>query len=181
MNDNANLEKKDVLLESEPVFLIKTVEILSFNQTFELKINNHDGSIDYKTTTNKVEDDDDKTKPARTNDVSMETELHPVESYIDPKYQWNEWTARQEILKYAKLMNCKTKGSQTKTTYFRRDNSSQVYLPKENHSQTKRDTATNPKLTTSYLTGLSSSSNISCSNEKKDKNGVTKVTLSFDV
>lgn len=113
-----------------------------------------------------------------THDICVETDLHAVDSYIDPNYHWNEWTARRDILKYAKLMSCKTKGSQTTGTYFRRDNTSQVYLPKDNASQTKRVKGTNPKLRTSHITGLAATSKISGS---KDEKGVTKVTLTFDL
>ena len=171
MNELYNLELKNAHLERELCDIVS-----SENPSNK---SNHDHTYLSK------EDDEVQTQsePLKTMDASIETELHAVESYIDPHYYWNEWTARKDILKYAKLMNCKTKGSQTKTTYFRRDNSTQVYLPKENHSQTKRDNATNPKLTTTYLTGLSSccASSSNSNYDKKDKNGVTKVTLSFDL
>lgn len=32
-------------------------------------------------------------------DASMQTEVHPVESYIDNNYEWNEWELRKKALK----------------------------------------------------------------------------------
>lgn len=131
---------------------------------------------------NKMNSNSEKVKDSKplTCDMNIATELHVVDNFIDPNYHWNEWTARREILKHAKLIaNCKTKGSQTNSTYFHRDNTSQVYLPKDNESQTKHGMGTNPKIATTYLTGLTASS--SNNYEKKDKNGGTRVTLTFDL
>lgn len=32
-------------------------------------------------------------------DQGMQTEIHPVESHIDKKYEWNEWELRRKALK----------------------------------------------------------------------------------
>ena len=50
---------------------------------------------------------------------------------------------RRKALKLANLRKCVTNSSQTKLSHFRRENETQVYLPKENVAQTKRDGETN--------------------------------------
>ena len=88
-------------------------------------------------------------------DASTETPTHFIEHNIDPNYHWNEWDTRRQIIKIVNLTNCKTSSSQTTNTHFRRDNQTQVYLPKDNFSQTKRDKGTNPPIVTTYIAGLS--------------------------
>ena len=86
-------------------------------------------------------------------DASAETPIHFTERNIDTSYYWNEWDMRRQVLKLVNLQNCKTHSTQTINSHYRRENHSQVYLPKNNETQTKRDTGTNPKLVTTYLAG----------------------------
>ena len=86
-------------------------------------------------------------------DASTETPIHFIERNIDTSHYWNEWDMRRQVLKLVNLQNCKTHSTQTINSHYRRENHSQVYLPKNNETQTKRDTGTNPKLVTAYLAG----------------------------
>lgn len=90
-----------------------------------------------------------------TKDVGVGTPVHFTETHIvDLNYHWNEWELRRRALKIVNLKHCATHGSQTDASHFRRENDSQVYLPRENETQTKRDKGTNPPIVTTYVTGL---------------------------
>ena len=58
---------------------------------------------------------------------------------------------RRKAIKLANLRKCVTHSTQTVFSNFKRENESQVYLPKDNWGQTKRDGDTSvPKLKTYY-------------------------------
>ena len=40
-----------------------------------------------------------KPEPIIKRDVEIQTELHPVPSYIDPTYKWNEWDLKRDAIK----------------------------------------------------------------------------------
>ena len=58
---------------------------------------------------------------------------------------------RRKAIKLANLRKCVTHSTQTVFSNFKRENETQVYLPKDNWGQTKRDGDTSvPKLKTYY-------------------------------
>ncbi|CAH8633134.1 unnamed protein product [Dicrocoelium dendriticum] len=69
-------------------------------------------------------------KPYGQVDAEMQTEVHPIESYIDTNYEWNEWELRKKALKLANLRRKATRSVQTILSNWRRDNATQVYLLK---------------------------------------------------
>lgn len=87
-------------------------------------------------------------------DASTETPVHFVKRHIDNNYHWNEWELRRRALKVANLQKCATSETQTDQSHFRRDNDSQVYLPKNNETQTMREKGTNPPQTVTFVAGL---------------------------
>mmetsp|Transcript_27065 Transcript_27065/g.85066 ORF Transcript_27065/g.85066 Transcript_27065/m.85066 type:complete len:224 (+) Transcript_27065:1051-1722(+) len=91
--------------------------------------------------------------PAVSN-AGTQTPTHFQERHVDPSYSWNEWELRRRALKVANLRKCKTSSQQTETSTFLRENSSQVYLARENETQTRRDAGTNPVRTVTYVQGL---------------------------
>lgn len=91
---------------------------------------------------------------AQKRDASTSTPTHFIENYIDINYHWNEWELRRRALKVVNLMNCKTTGQQTDKSHFKRDSESQVYTPKDNGTQTRRDKGVNPPITNTYIAGL---------------------------
>jgi hypothetical protein len=60
---------------------------------------------------------------------------------------------------------------QTEASHFRRDNETQVYLPKEKNSQTKRDRGTNPPIVTTYIAGFRGKKMLT-NNDDDSKNSV---------
>lgn len=89
-----------------------------------------------------------------TKDAATETPLHFQDSYIDLNYHWNEWELRRRALKIVNLKHCKTTSQQTDQSHYRRDNDTQVYLPRTNETQTTRDKGTNPPIVTTYVEGF---------------------------
>eukprot|EP00899_Mesostigma_viride_P011662 jgi/Mesvir1/20497/Mv12383-RA.1 len=68
-------------------------------------------------------------------DFGAQTPTHFVEKHIDYNYEWNEWALRRRALQLADLRNKRTHSMQTNLSHFRRDNESQVWLPKESATQ----------------------------------------------
>mmetsp|Transcript_9817 Transcript_9817/g.19340 ORF Transcript_9817/g.19340 Transcript_9817/m.19340 type:complete len:631 (+) Transcript_9817:1239-3131(+) len=69
-------------------------------------------------------------------DEGINTPVHFVESYIDRKYHWNEWELRRRALQMADIRKRQTTSVQTNLSHYRRDNETQVYLPKAEETQT---------------------------------------------
>jgi hypothetical protein len=40
-----------------------------------------------------------KPQPVIKRDSEAQTELHPLPSYIDPTYHWNEWDLKRDAIK----------------------------------------------------------------------------------
>lgn len=93
----------------------------------------------------------------KTRDASTETPTHFVERHIDPRYHWNEWDMRRKMLRYADIKNSRTVSVQSHISFFRRENDTQVYLPKESGTQTGISTGTNPIRVVRYIEGSQSS------------------------
>ncbi|KAK4475302.1 hypothetical protein MN116_002370 [Schistosoma mekongi] len=87
-------------------------------------------------------------------DCGMQTVLHPIESYIDKNYQWNEWELRKNALKLANLRKKATTSVQTILSNWRRDNATQVYLMKDSSSATKEDSYTQVPKPSVFIHGL---------------------------
>ena len=124
-------------------------------------------------------------KPA-TRDASTGTPTHFVESHFDINYHWNEWELRRRALKVVALKGCATSTTQTDASHFRRDNETQVYLPREKASQTKRDAGSNPPVVTTYVAGLrgkAEGKGVSkfVREDEGDKEGARVVTLTLDL
>ncbi|KAJ8026094.1 hypothetical protein HOLleu_33834 [Holothuria leucospilota] len=93
-------------------------------------------------------------KPVTKCDMGIQTEVHPIESNIVKSYEWNEWELRRQAIKLANLRTKVTHSMQTNLSNLRRDNITQVYLPKEVGSQTKQDGGSNVPKPQTFLAGL---------------------------
>lgn len=87
-------------------------------------------------------------------DAATETPTHFVEKFIDHSYSWNEWTLRKNAIKMTNLQNYATTSMQTDLSHFRRENTTQVYLQRDNAVQSSKESGTNPPITVTYLAGL---------------------------
>jgi len=87
-------------------------------------------------------------------DGGSQTETHPIESNIVPHYDHSEWELRRKALHLANLRQKKTHSVQTDRSNYKRDSSTQVYLPKNNNTQTRRSTGTNVPKPSTYMRGL---------------------------
>ncbi|CAK8690676.1 cilia- and flagella-associated protein 206-like [Clavelina lepadiformis] len=93
-------------------------------------------------------------KPVTKSDSGTQTDTHILEYNIVKDYEWNEWELRRKALKLANLRSKITKSSQTHLSNLRRENSTQVYLPKEMAVQTKRNGESNVPRPQIFLAGL---------------------------
>ena len=93
-------------------------------------------------------------KPQMKADFGTQTDTHFYENNIVKDYEWNEWELRRKALKLANLRRRLTKSVQTNTSNFRRENFTQVYLPKDQFIQTKRDNYSNVPQPKVYLSGI---------------------------
>ena len=86
--------------------------------------------------------------------VETETEVHPVESYIDRTYHWNQWELmkRKKILKG--LENKRTKGAQTDLSNYRRESYVQTVDKVDKSEQTMVDSGVSMPRTIRYIAGL---------------------------
>jgi hypothetical protein len=72
----------------------------------------------------------------QVSDVGTETPTHFIERHVDRNYEWNEWALRRKALQILRLREAATTSTQTDQSHFRRENDAQVYLPKDNGTQT---------------------------------------------
>lgn len=61
---------------------------------------------------------------------------HFVEKNIEPNYHWNEWDLRKKALQMANIRKKLTVTTQTELSNFRIDNETQVWLPKDQETNT---------------------------------------------
>lgn len=87
-------------------------------------------------------------------DKGTACDTHFVEKHIEPNYYWNEWDLRKKALQMANIRRKVTCSTQTELSNFRIDNETQVYLPKENATNTGINMSTNTELPKTYIVGL---------------------------
>ncbi|KFU98846.1 PREDICTED: UPF0704 protein C6orf165 homolog, partial [Pterocles gutturalis] len=87
-------------------------------------------------------------------DSGTQTDTHILPPTIVTSYEWNEWELRRKAIKLANLRRRLTHAMQTDLSHMRRDNSTQVYLPKDVSTQTKRDNSSNVPRPQIFLAGL---------------------------
>ncbi|CAH8873421.1 unnamed protein product [Trichobilharzia szidati] len=120
--------------------LPELIPILKLNYVFSKGISYTDGRL--------------PESPIAKVDSGMQTVLHPIESYIDTNYQWNEWELRKNALKLTNLRKKATTSVQTLLSNWRRDNATQVYLLKNTGTATKEDGYTQVPKPSIFIHGL---------------------------
>ncbi|NWS69385.1 CF206 protein, partial [Crotophaga sulcirostris] len=93
-------------------------------------------------------------KPTTGCDGATQTDTHILPPTIVKSYEWNEWTMRKRALELANLRRKSTHGIQTNLSHMRRESSTQIYLPKDVSTQTKRDNSSNVPRPQIFLKGL---------------------------
>lgn len=93
-------------------------------------------------------------KPVTKSDIGCQTDTHILEYNIVKDYEWNEWELRRKAIKLSNLRSKITHSMQTDLSNLRRDNISQVYLPKDQHSQTKTDGSSSVPKPRTFIAGL---------------------------
>ncbi|XP_040524982.1 cilia- and flagella-associated protein 206 isoform X1 [Gallus gallus] len=93
-------------------------------------------------------------KPTTKCDSGSQTDTHILPPTIVKSYEWNEWELRRKAIKLANLRRKLTHAMQTDLSHLRRENSTQVYLPKDVSTQTKRDSSSSVPRPQIFLAGL---------------------------
>ncbi|NXB66305.1 CF206 protein, partial [Struthidea cinerea] len=93
-------------------------------------------------------------KPPPKRDSGTQTDTHILPPTIVRSYEWNEWELRRKAIKLANLRRKLTHAMQTDLSHMRRENFTQVYLPKDVGTQTKRDNSSNVPKPQVFLKGL---------------------------
>ncbi|XP_035990510.1 cilia- and flagella-associated protein 206 isoform X2 [Fundulus heteroclitus] len=92
--------------------------------------------------------------PITKQEISVQTDTHPMDTHVDKSYEWNEWELRRKAIKLANLRKTVTHSVQTDMSHMRRDNVSQAWLPKDAACQSKRDSRSNIPKPQTYMSGL---------------------------
>jgi hypothetical protein len=87
-------------------------------------------------------------------DACVETVVHPIESYIDRTYHWNQWELmkRKKILKG--LENKRTRSTQAVISHYKRESGAQTVEWREKNEQTMVESGVEMPRTIRYLAGL---------------------------
>ncbi|XP_070705854.1 cilia- and flagella-associated protein 206 [Pempheris klunzingeri] len=93
-------------------------------------------------------------KPITKCESGTQTDIHPVETNIVKSYEWNEWELRRKAIKLADVRTKATHSAQTDLSHMRRENATQIWLPKSVACQSKRDGESNMPKPQIYLAGL---------------------------
>lgn len=90
-----------------------------------------------------------------THNAEVQTEIHPVESYICRDYTFSEWELKRRAIKLANLTKCFTKSQQTVShSHFRANAAIQAQFPKTKCTQTKKDSSVNHPTISTYIHGI---------------------------
>ncbi|XP_068040106.1 cilia- and flagella-associated protein 206 [Anomalospiza imberbis] len=93
-------------------------------------------------------------KPPPKCESGTQTDTHILPPTIVRSYEWNEWELRRKAIKLANLRRKLTHAMQTDLSHMRRENFTQVYLPKDVGTQTKHDNSSNVPKPQIFLKGL---------------------------
>lgn len=108
---------------------------------------------------NMFRDKDNDAYKFKNSKILVDLEFQTVDhiypnGHIDPDYVWNEWDLKKKAIQLANIMKKKTVSSQTLLSHFRRDNETQVYLPKESGVSTMVNKGTNLSVPKNYAVGF---------------------------
>ncbi|KAL5510723.1 hypothetical protein EMCRGX_G006320 [Ephydatia muelleri] len=92
--------------------------------------------------------------PVIKSDIGTQTDTHLMESNLVKSYEWNEWELRRKAIKLANLRQRITHSVQTELSHYTRENSTQVYLPKDSDTQTQRKQGSSVPNPSTYMAGL---------------------------
>mmetsp|Transcript_14406 Transcript_14406/g.17463 ORF Transcript_14406/g.17463 Transcript_14406/m.17463 type:complete len:568 (-) Transcript_14406:619-2322(-) len=95
-----------------------------------------------------------------TCDFGTQTPTHFIDKHIDRNYEWNEWALRRRVLALTNLRQKQTHSMQTADSHFRREQQTQVWLPKESTTQTAVQKGTSMPQKKMYIAGLRGAPNV---------------------
>ncbi|XP_041985564.1 cilia- and flagella-associated protein 206-like [Aricia agestis] len=76
-------------------------------------------------------------------DRHIQTETHPRATHIDKDYSWDMWEWKRRACQWAKIVNCRTRATQTHHSHHRREAPCQTTEPRARAVQTTVEAAVN--------------------------------------
>ncbi|XP_047525854.1 cilia- and flagella-associated protein 206 [Pieris napi] len=90
----------------------------------------------------------------KVSDKDIQTETHPVDSYIEKNYTWDLWEWKRRACQWANIVKCQTHSTQTNYSHMRSEIHCQTVEPRHKCLQTKQDCGVNTNPNEVFLWGL---------------------------
>ncbi|XP_045489777.1 cilia- and flagella-associated protein 206 [Pieris rapae] len=90
----------------------------------------------------------------KVSDKDIQTETHPVDSYIEKNYTWDLWEWKRRACQWANIVKCQTHSTQTNYSHLRSETHCQTVEPRDKCLQTKQDCGVNTTPNEVFLWGL---------------------------
>ncbi|XP_026754369.1 cilia- and flagella-associated protein 206 [Galleria mellonella] len=87
-------------------------------------------------------------------DKDIQTEVHPIEEYIEKNYTWDLWEWKRRACQWASIVNCQTHSTQTIYSHLRSEIHCQTVEPRDKSLQTKKDSGINTAPSNFFIWGL---------------------------
>ncbi|CAH2209070.1 jg10106, partial [Pararge aegeria aegeria] len=87
-------------------------------------------------------------------DKDVQTEVHPIDSYIEKNYTPNLWEWKRRACQLATIVKCQTHSTQTNYSHLRSETHTQTVHPRDKSLQTKRDAGVNTNPHDVFIWGL---------------------------
>ncbi|KAL0861152.1 hypothetical protein ABMA27_009646 [Loxostege sticticalis] len=87
-------------------------------------------------------------------DRDIQTEAHPIDSYLEKNYTWDMWEWKRRACQWASIVNCQTHSTQTNYSHLRSEIQCQTVEPRDKCMQTRRETGVNTAADNFFLWGL---------------------------
>ncbi|KAL4706937.1 hypothetical protein ACJJTC_005206 [Scirpophaga incertulas] len=94
------------------------------------------------------------TPKIKVQDKHIQTEVHPLESYIERNYTWNMWELKRRACQWATIVKCQTHATQTHHSHMRSEIHCQTVEQRDKGFQTKRDVAVSAAIDENFFWGL---------------------------
>ncbi|XP_072933478.1 cilia- and flagella-associated protein 206 [Epargyreus clarus] len=87
-------------------------------------------------------------------DKDIQTETHPIDSYIEKNYSWDLWEWKRRACQWATIVNCRTHSTQTNLSHFKSEIQCQTVEPRNKCLQTNKDVGINTIPRKVFIWGL---------------------------
>ncbi|KAJ2941620.1 hypothetical protein O0L34_g14676 [Tuta absoluta] len=90
----------------------------------------------------------------KMNDKDVQTEVHPLEEYIEHNYSWDLWEWKRRACQWANIVKCQTKSTQTNYSHMRSEIQCQTTSPRTKELQTMKEVGIGTNMCNFFFWGL---------------------------